>query len=350
MNVAIIGEIKTKRDMGNFGDKDCGEVLTYGEKCLEFQPNRSEMIVFLTDCHIIQFFKIEKGDEEKKIYFQTGQSDVRTLNGNPGEGVGQLATLLMFDRETLQMTNPIPNFENHRNVKIVHYLGKGATSEVYLATDPNNREYVIKSFNPKKFGSEVIDNEKLVLDTLAAVDRNLQLAIPTVVEQTKNMLLIEPVGVPFNCNLYGCHVAQIIQVLKVAHDAGYVHRDIRPENLLRVSDEQALVIDWGFAERVDFKGPYRGTLHFASDAVLDDLLSNGVHKVSRQDDLHSLVRAVYAIMHKDAINPLLQLEEFDRIKGFWQEKFKKKKWKDFEEIAENADYDLLKEALIYILP
>jgi len=66
MNVAIIGEIKTKRDMGNFGDKDCGEVLTYGEKCLEFQPNRSEMIVFLTDCHIIQFFKIEKGDEGKK--------------------------------------------------------------------------------------------------------------------------------------------------------------------------------------------------------------------------------------------------------------------------------------------
>jgi len=139
--------------------------------------------------------------------------------------------------------------------------------------------------NPNKFGSKVIDNEKLVLDTLAAagVARDLQLAIPTVVERTENMLLIEPVGVHFNCDLYDCHVAQIIQVLKVAHNAGYVHRDIRPENLLRVSNDRALVIDWGFAEKVDFKGPYSGTLHFASDAVLDDLRSNKlVYKVSPQ--------------------------------------------------------------------
>jgi len=277
---------------------------------------------------------------------------VRTLNGSPGEGVRQLATLLMFDREALQMTNPIPNFENHKNVKIVGYLGKGATGFVYLATDSDNQQYAIKCLNPNKFGSKVIDNEKLVLDTLAAagVARDLQLAIPTVVERTENMLLIEPVGVHFNCDLYDCHVAQIIQVLKVAHNAGYVHRDIRPENLLRVSNDRALVIDWGFAEKVDFKGPYSGTLHFASDAVLNDLLSNKLlHKVSPQDDLHSLVRSVYAIMFGDD-EDLFSSREFAHIKRFWQERFKGKQWENFEKIAEEANYGSLRDSLMSILP
>jgi len=45
----------------------------------------------------------------------------------------------MFNRKALQMTNPIPNFENHKNVKIVGYLGKGATGFVYLGTDSDNQ-------------------------------------------------------------------------------------------------------------------------------------------------------------------------------------------------------------------
>jgi len=63
-----------------------------------------------------------------------------------------------------------------------------------------------------------------------------------------------------------------------------------------------------------------------------------------------LVRAVYAILFKNAVAPLLLYQNYDEIKRFWQERFKGKQWENFDEIAEKADYDLLRDSLIFILP
>jgi len=70
----------------------------------------------------------------------------------------------------------------------------------------------------------------------------------------------------------------------------------------------------------------------------------------QQDDLHSLVRAVFAMLFKNAVAPLLLNQNFDEIKTFWQEKFKQTHWEKFEEIAEKADYDSLRDSLMPILP
>ncbi len=63
---------------------------------------------------------------------------------------------------------------------------------------------------------------------------------------------------------------------------------------------QAYIVDWGFAVAgTSYTGEYNGTFHFASDSILNQLLTNGIHNIrSRQeDDLISLVRSFFAMKH-----------------------------------------------------
>jgi hypothetical protein len=101
-------------------------------------------------------------------------------------------------------------------------------------------------------------------------------------------------------------VVDLVTALRLAASANYVHRDVRPANIM-VSQEpcvcnerqpkyhyHAVLIDWAFAIKAA-AGPvaYQGTVSCASQNVLDQL-SRGQSRVSLSfaDDAESLVKAL----------------------------------------------------------
>ena len=141
------------------------------------------------------------------------------------------------------------------------------------------------------------------------------------------MVLMEPWAQNFHAAerpLYRQHVEQLLNALRLLHTVGgYVHRDIRPANLMRVNATRALLIDLTFAVPVNTCCPYAGIFWCASDAVLGALSEQYDYEVAvtPQDDLHSFVRAFYIMTHPEVeqILPQASYGHCAKIKRFWSQ-------------------------------
>jgi serine/threonine protein kinase len=96
-----------------------------------------------------------------------------------------------------------------------------------------------------------------------------------------------------------CWLSQLLHTLQVLHNAGRVHRDIRPDNLVFVKDShnpatlRLLVIDWAYSCPRNSEELYNGATHFVSPAVAKHLLDRQLSAACRTfvftagDDLYS---------------------------------------------------------------
>jgi len=75
--------------------------------------------------------------------------------------------------------------------------------------------------------------------------------IPTAQGFEGRWLLITPAGIPFASNsIRQDHIRKLVSALKIVHDAGIVHRDVRFANIFRlVADDSVLLNDWGSSIR-----------------------------------------------------------------------------------------------------
>ena len=77
----------------------------------------------------------------------------------------------------------------------------------------------------------------------------------------------------------------VVERLHAAHNAGVVHRDIRPENLMVDINGIARLIDWGCAAFVSdgvATPGITGTFRYASDEVLEAAISLSARTQSRK--------------------------------------------------------------------
>jgi len=359
-NKAFLGEIKTLREEGQFTETDKGEALTWAHRLLQMHPQRRSAMSFLTDTRHIMFFRVRREPHGQVTYSWTavvplyktkkeakrqGQK-LREIR-KAASGFNWLKSLLATDpRDEGVGLVDIPQPRFSRDISMSDFLGGGATSQVYRASNGMVVKLLADRF------ADLCENEKHILQQLSK-NEAIQKYIPKVVEAANNALLMEPEGLPLTHPTLA-HWNQVLLILKELHAGGYVHRDIRPNNILiQAGTQDVLLIDFGFSVDAAKLVPYCGTVHYASNSILEALSQEHQEiQCTPADDLVSLVHSAFSLHFPAFRSKLEKIAHYERqqIRRFWDETLKNiPHWKACLQAAEQAHYDALAKLLSQFL-
>ena len=160
---------------------------------------------------------------------------------------------------------------------LVKQIGKGATAKVYLgydSKDKSNNLFAFKVLDNKKISkeeNEVFQNEADILSRINHVnvvhlyESNKDTLFKKINGKTKNVSFISTeylefgelfdyVYYPkkgFGENLARLIINSIISGIESIHNAGYVHRDLKTENIMFNSNFNVKIVDFGFATKIE---------------------------------------------------------------------------------------------------
>jgi len=327
-----------------FTAADQVEVIDYAERVLCIQRGRSAAYGALFHCcgdeKVIRWIKTWEVDGE----FKTEISAPAMLG--PGlPGLKQLLTMLTKSRQELGRPFPARVVPDAGEAIILQScVGEGATSHIFVASRGGSTG-VVKMLNR--------DYEARASQEVSVLQHLEQRGVTHIISGelvTNSIIYFPKVLIPVEV-VSGKMVADLVSLLKAAHTAGVIHRDVRPDNIM--VDETGLVylIDWGCAYLLDKSSPappFEGTFRFASDAALSAAIS-GINRVPEaKDDLESLVRSVLALNSPDMLRRLGEIKdgEFGVAKQFWDTKKQHRHFDDLCGAAQRLDYEYLKNQIV----
>src|SRR5437899_2722148 len=159
------------------------------------------------------------------------------------------------------MSEPLGGNKTLSHYRIVSKIGEGGMGEVYLAEDTRLRRRVALKVLPEKIAADADRLLRFEREAFAASALNHP-NILTIFEfgavGKTHFLVSEFVeGVSLRQRLNGDTVTlsealeiaiQITSALQAAHEAGIIHRDIKPDNLMLRADGYVKVLDFGLAK------------------------------------------------------------------------------------------------------
>jgi serine/threonine protein kinase, bacterial len=224
--------------------------------------------------------------------------------------------------------------------RIICALGSGGMGQTYIAEDvrrPNNSKCVIKQLKPANHdpnflitARRLFRNEAVILESLGKeCDR-----IPKLLayfEQNQEFYLVQEFvdGQPLTTEMSlgdRWSEAQVIQlleevlsILEVIHRQGVIHRDIKPDNLIRRTDGKLVLIDFGAVKQLrqdHFTSPgmISMTVGLGTPGYMPNEQSNGKPRPS--SDLYAL--GMVAIQALTGMLPS-QLRDDDEGEIVWRE-------------------------------
>lgn len=142
--------------------------------------------------------------------------------------------------------------------RIAAFLGRGGSAEVYRAVHESNpsRVAAIKILvrsdgsRPERFWREADMLSELKCQALpriydsGEVDGKPYMALE----------LLEPYEPPRGDRDVAYFIVSVAEGVKALHDCGVVHRDIKPQNIMRRKDGSPVIIDLGLAKRISESG------------------------------------------------------------------------------------------------
>ncbi|MEM7560139.1 MAG: protein kinase [Planctomycetota bacterium] len=218
----------------------------------------------------------------------------------------------------------------HLRYQVLGKLGSGGMGNVYQALQPTmNREVAIKVLRP-----QWLDNDRALARFQQEIVVAAKLNHPNIVHSYD----AEPVGGNFllvmemvegeklsdyihQRNELGfeaiCRIGiQIATALKYAHEQGMIHRDVKPENVLVLKNEQIKVTDFGLAkllhestgDGVTLDGELFGTPDYISPEQIRDSQST-----DQRGDIYSLGCTLYFMLVGAA--PFAELSVGEKLAG-----------------------------------
>jgi serine/threonine protein kinase len=191
-------------------------------------------------------------------------------------------------------------------ITVQKFLGFGATADVFLAhrkvADGGVEEGVVKMFHEASV--HLMGHEVACLTALRNALANEPALLASLPDATAldcprwHAIWITPVC-EGTAVFDATNCAQVLRLLFHVHSNGWVHRDIRPQNILTTSAGQLVLIDWGFAVRWRaIPVPYQGTNNFASLDILESEYAD--HVPHPKNDLHAVVLMVLGDSFNDS--------------------------------------------------
>lgn len=192
--------------------------------------------------------------------------------------------------------------------KIFEKLGEGGMGEIYLAEDTKLDRKVALKFLPKEYTRDREANTRFRREAKAAAALNHP-NIVTIYEinehEYQTYIAMEYVegntlkdlvtGHPLPITNVIDITIQICEGLQKAHQAGIVHRDIKPQNILIDKDNRVKILDFGLAK---LKGESQltkeqstlGTIHYISPEQIQGKV------VDHRTDIWSLAVVLYEML------------------------------------------------------
>jgi hypothetical protein len=191
--------------------------------------------------------------------------------------------------------------------KILQFLGGGGFGETYLAEDldlPNHPKFVVKHLKPKTSESEVLQVAQRLFESEAKVLYklgNLSQQIPKLFahfEENGEFYLVQEfiAGYDLSAEIISGKkwsesdliklLEEILEVLSLVHQQNIIHRDIKPQNLMRrQEDGKIILIDFGAVKEIkglvaDTQGQVTSTVIIGSNGYMPNEQANAKPKLA----------------------------------------------------------------------
>ncbi|CAG8450414.1 17988_t:CDS:2 [Rhizophagus irregularis] len=349
LNVVAVGEVK-KRTGGGFSNAHIGQAISYGEKTLLLQPRRNSIFVVLTDCLIINVYRVTRINNTNLPnpvtqfkYERIAPQNLIFKNGSENTGWKYLVTIMESSPDVLGWVKPSLTFGNE-TVSLVRSIGVGRTSVVY---EGKHNEVSMAVKMAKKIDYlPCFTKERIVLEKLSELESP---HIPKILFYNDDVLVLTPLGEKIN-NLRKKDIKDIITTLQNAHSLGIIHRDLRKFNLYRNLDdlcENILIVDWGYSVNNSESAIFAGALECMPDYVLQSLINGEQIAYGPQVDLTCFVRSFYLMLHRPTLDrvPFGKDDNIEErahmLLNFWKDCRQSDVWNNIYEAIDNLRYDQL---------
>ena len=203
----------------------------------------------------------------------------------------------------------LKNGDSFSGCEIIGRCGKGASGITYLAKDPLGRKIVIKIVtSPNSLESELrglrhymqiadTDPNLLRIYHVGETDEGFYYTMEAADDCSSNCEY-KPATLANLLKRYKCFtpeeaivtIRELLEGLKVIHEAGLIHRDIKPDNIIFVNGK-AKLSDPGLVIKVGETVSLAGTLGFISPEVI-----SGECEFDRRCDLYALGKVFYCMV------------------------------------------------------
>jgi serine/threonine protein kinase len=198
--------------------------------------------------------------------------------------------------------------------KIEKKIGRGGMADVYLGVQETlNRQVAIKILNPgmiqneqllQRFINEAQTASRLehpnivTIHNVGQIDKHCYIVMEFLQESLVDRIRCSPNLKIENREAFRI-VRKVAKALQYAHKEGFIHRDIKPDNILFRKDNSPVLVDFGIARQVDSDsrlttmGMIIGTPHYMSPEQCRG------EKIDGQSDIYSLGAVFYEMLTGD---------------------------------------------------